>query len=41
MPAVPLKANAKCRRHITKQERRLSKGPTHEASLRRRGDLTD
>jgi hypothetical protein len=40
MPAVPLKANAKCRHHIPKQKRRLTNCPAYEASLRQRGDLT-
>ncbi|MEA2739790.1 MAG: hypothetical protein QOH05_3097 [Acetobacteraceae bacterium] len=40
MPAVPFKANAKCRHHIPKQKRRLTNWPAYEASLRRRGDLT-
>jgi hypothetical protein len=39
MPAVPFKANAKCRHHLPKQNRRLINGPAYEASLRRRGDL--
>src|ERR1700692_890235 len=40
MPAVPFKANAKCRHHIPKQKRRLTNWPASEASLRQRGDLT-
>jgi hypothetical protein len=40
MPAVPFKANAKCRHHISKQKRRLRNWPAYEASLRHRGDLT-
>jgi len=40
MPAVPFKANAKCRHHIPKQKRRLTNWPAYEASLRQRGDLT-
>src|ERR1700759_1879479 len=39
MPAVPFKANAKCRHHIPKQKRRLTNWPAYEASLRQRGDL--
>jgi hypothetical protein len=40
MPAMPFKANAKCRRHIPKQKRRLTNWPAYEASLRQRDDLT-
>ena len=40
MPAVPFKANAKCRHHIPQQKRRLTNWPAYEASLRQRGDLT-
>src|ERR1700693_3768308 len=40
MPAVPFKANAKCRHHIPKQKRRLTNWPAYEAGLRQRGDLT-
>jgi hypothetical protein len=40
MPAVPFKANAKCRHHIPKPKRRLTNWPAYEASLRQRGDLT-
>jgi len=40
MPAVPFKANAKCRHHIPKQKRRLANWPAYEAGLRQRGDLT-
>src|SRR6201985_3098589 len=40
MPAVPFKANAKCRHHIPKQKRRLTIWRAYEASLRQRGDLT-
>ena len=40
MPAVPFKANAKCRHHIPKQKRRLTYWPAYEAGLRQRGDLT-
>jgi Transposase DDE domain len=40
MPAVPFKANAKCRHHIPKQKRRLTNWRAYEASLRQRGDLT-
>jgi len=40
MPAVPFKANAKCRHHIPKQKRRLTNWPAYEASLRQRGDMT-
>jgi hypothetical protein len=40
MPAVPFKANAKCRRHIPKQKRRLTNRPAYVTSLRQRGDLT-
>jgi len=40
MPAVPFKANAKCRHHIPKQKRRLTNWPAYEASLRQRGSLT-
>jgi Transposase DDE domain len=40
MPAVPFKANAKCRHHIPKQTRRLTNWPAYEAGLRQRGDLT-
>ena len=40
MPAVPFKANARCRHHIPKQKRRLTNWPAHDASLRQRGDLT-
>ncbi len=39
MPAVPFKANAKCRHHIPKQKRRLTNWRAYEASLRQRGDL--
>src|ERR1700720_3556001 len=40
MPAVPFKANAKCRHHIPKQKRKLTNWPAYEASLRQRGDVT-
>jgi Transposase DDE domain len=40
MPAVPFKANAKCRHHIPKQKRRLANWPAYEAGLRQCGDLT-
>ena len=40
MPAVPFRANAKCRHHIPKQKRRLTNWPAYEASLRQRGDPT-
>jgi hypothetical protein len=40
MPAVPFKANAKCRHHIPKQKRPLTNWPAYEAGLRQRGDLT-
>jgi hypothetical protein len=40
MPAVPFKANARCRHHIPKQKRRLTNWPAYEASLRQRRDLT-
>jgi hypothetical protein len=40
MPAVPFKANAKCRHHIPKQKRRLTNWPAYDAGLRQRGDLT-
>src|SRR6185437_9323986 len=40
MPAVPFKANVKCRHHIPKQKRRLTNWPAYEASLRQRGSLT-
>jgi hypothetical protein len=40
MPAVPFKANTKCRHHIPKQKRRLTNWRASEASLRQRGDLT-
>ena len=30
MPAVPFKANAKCRHHIPKQKRRLTNRPAYE-----------
>src|ERR1700741_5130969 len=40
MPAVPFKANAKCRHHIPKQKRRLTNWPAYEAGLRQRGDVT-
>jgi hypothetical protein len=40
MPRVPYKANAKARRHIPKQRRRLTNWPAYEASLRERGSLT-
>ena len=40
MPAMPFKANAKCRHHIPKEKRRLTNWPAYEASPRRRGDLT-
>src|ERR1700742_3870246 len=40
MPAVPFKANAKCRHHIPQQKRRLTNWPACETSLRQRGSLT-
>src|ERR1700754_2375233 len=40
MPAVPFKANAKCRHHIPMQKRRLTNWPAYEAGLRQRGDMT-
>jgi hypothetical protein len=40
MPAMPFKANAKCRHHIPKRRRRLTNWPAYEAGLRQRGDLT-
>jgi hypothetical protein len=40
MPAVPFKANAKCRHHIPRQKRRVTNWPAYEASLCQRGDLT-
>jgi hypothetical protein len=40
MPAMPFKANAKCRHHIPKQKRRLTVWPAYETTLRLRGDLT-
>src|SRR5258706_5538483 len=39
-PAMPFKANARCRHHIPKQKRRLTNWPAYEAGLRQRGDLT-
>jgi hypothetical protein len=41
MPAVPFKANAKCRHHIPKQKRHLANWPAYEAGLCQRGDLTE
>ena len=40
MPAVPFKANAKCRHRNPRQKRRLTNWPAYEASLRQRGGLT-
>jgi hypothetical protein len=39
MPAMPLKATAKCCHHIPQQKRRLTNWPAY-VSLRQRGDLT-
>ena len=39
MPAVPVRAHAKCRHHIPKRKRRPANWPADEAGLRQRGDL--
>src|SRR3954469_14831671 len=39
-PAVPFKAKAACRRHIPKQQHRVTNWAAYDAALRRRGSLT-
>jgi hypothetical protein len=40
MPIVPFKLNQNCRRHIPRQQRKVTNWPAYDASLRRRGSLT-
>src|SRR5215217_3523780 len=39
-PAVPFKAKAACRRHIPKQQHRVTNWAAYDAALRQRGSLT-
>src|SRR4051794_5322808 len=39
-PAVPFKAKATCRRHIPKQQHRVTNWAAYDAGLRARGSLT-
>src|SRR3954454_8660629 len=39
-PAVPFKAKAACRRHIPKQQHRVTNWAAYDAGLRARGSLT-
>src|SRR5215203_5963807 len=39
-PAVPFKAKATCRRHIPKQQHRVTNWAAYDAALRQRGSLT-
>src|SRR3954453_19291816 len=40
IPAVPFKAKAACRRHISKQQHRVTNWAEYDAALRARGSLT-
>src|SRR3954447_5239359 len=40
IPAVPFKAKAACRRHIPKQQHRVTNWAAYDAALRQRGSLT-
>src|SRR4051794_9323998 len=40
IPAVPFKAKAACRRHIPKQQHRVTNWAEYDAALRARGSLT-
>src|SRR4051812_31170247 len=40
MPIVPFKLNQNCRRHIPRQQRKVTNWPAYDASLRQRGSLT-
>src|SRR3954471_20947084 len=40
MTIVPYKLNQNCRRHIPRQQRKVTNLPADDASLRRRGSLT-
>src|SRR5215212_10543327 len=40
MPIVPFNLNQNCRRHIPRQQRKVTNWPVYDASLRRRGSLT-
>jgi hypothetical protein len=40
MPIVPFKLNQDRRRHIPRQQRKVTNWPVYEASLRQRGSLT-
>src|SRR3954447_13255348 len=39
-PAVPFKAKAACRRHIPKQQHKVTNWAAYDAALRQRGSLT-
>src|SRR3954463_10684560 len=40
IPVVPFKAKAACRRHIPKQQHRVTNWTAYDAALRQRGSLT-